>query len=124
MTKEEFKTKYNLIYTGYVDKLDDCHREITDSISAPMPYLINYLRFLRDFYLLATPEEDNSKETELKVSAIVSAISEYEKYVLYKEKLKDLDEEKADEKTKKEFERKDFHWNTFWSLLALTIEEL
>lgn len=92
-----------------------------------MEYLVNYLQYMRDYYLIASDiEKDN-----IKINMIMGAIQEYEAYisciskyytitsteVTIKANLGDPDKVRA-----AYAEEKEAHWNTFWWLVAQNME--
>ena len=123
MTKDEFKTKYKNIYEAYTTKLIDCHKNSLKDITNPMPYFVNYLKFMRDFYLLTTPEDDNSEETNVKISSIMAAVEAYDKYKACAEFLKQPDQTAKEEELKKLQESKQQLLDNFWKLVAVNMED-
>lgn len=119
MTREEFNIEFKPIVEGYNEKLLSCHYNAFNNADKPIEYIANYIKFLRDYYLITTPDDDNSKETEEKVGALIAAVAEYDKYVEAKEILakKELTEDIA----KRYQEEKDTHWKAFIQLLALNL---
>ncbi len=124
MTKEEFKEKYPEIIQAYNEKLINNHCSDFFNFHNPMNYIESYLKFMRDYYLITTPEDDISEETNLKITALMTAISEYDRYKKSCEQLKELTKKEADEKElTKRLKDKDFHWNSFWKLVMLNMED-
>ena len=121
MTKEEFKTKYKIIYEGYKSRLLDLHNESIENINNPMLYFIDYLKFMRDFYLIATPETDTSEETDIKISSLMLAIDVYNKYMDCKTLLADQTINEAEHK-KLEEDKQQFLGH-FWALIAANMED-
>ena len=121
MVKEEFKKDFKKIYDSYNETLIDCHNFNYSNIYNPMSYLATYLKFMRDYYLLTTPEDDTSEETNTKVSAIMAACDFYDQYTAIKAKLKagNIDEET----TKKMTESQNNLRQKFWQLVALNMED-
>jgi len=121
MTKEEFKTKYKIIYDSYKSKLLDLHNESVENINNPMLYFVNYLKFMRDFYLITTPETDTSEETDIKISSLMLAIDVYNKYMDCKTLLADQTINEAEHK--KLEEDKQQLLGHFWALIAANMED-
>jgi len=123
MTKEEFKIKYQKLYDSYKIKLTDCHNTSIEDITNPMPYFVNYLKFMRDFYLLTTPEDDTSEETNIKISSLMTAVEAYDKYISCLAILKQPDPEIKEEDLKKLQESQQKFLDHFWQLIAVNMED-
>ena len=120
MTREEFNKEFKIIADGYNEKLVDCHYKAFSTAAKPIEYIATYIKFLRDYYLITTPDDDNTKETEEKVSALIAAAAEYDAYIELKETL--TKQEKIPEDTIKIYQtEKDKHWKAFIQLLALNL---
>ena len=119
MTREDFNRDFKPIVDGYNEKLLSCHHNAFNNTDKPTEYIANYFKFLRDYYLITTPEDDNSEETEEKVGALIATAVEYDRYIALKEILqkKELTEEVA----KQYQEEKDNHWKAFIQLVALNL---
>ena len=120
MTKDEFKKEFNSIYNCYNEKLIACHNFSMSGIYNPMLYLGTYLKFMRDYYLLTTPDEDDSEETNVTVSAIMAACKLYDQLEECKKALK---KDIPEEDTKKLTETKVLLQQKFWQLIALNMED-
>ena len=111
----------------YDKKLRKCHKDCLRSFGNGLDYFINYLRYLRDYYTLSGKLENVGESNDVRMMALVAAISEYEKSQTcirnyYREDgVRLLDESPADvlEKYNKE---KATHWGYFWQLVMLNIE--
>ena len=119
MTKEEFDKEFKPIANGYNEKLLSCHYEAFNKAEKPIEYIANYIKFLRDYYLITTPDDDNTEETAMKVSNLVAAAAEYDRYT----ELKDALNEKglAEDTVKKYREEKSASWKNFIQLLAINL---
>ena len=119
MTKEEFDKEFKPIANGYNEKLLSCHYEAFNKAEKPIEYIANYIKFLRDYYLITTPDDDNTEETAMKVSNLMAAAAEYEHYT----ELKDALNEKglAEDTVKKYREEKSASWKNFIQLLAINL---
>ena len=84
MDKLEFDQEFKTIVDSYNEKLLNCHYTAFKQADKPTEYIINYFKFLRDYYLITTPDDDESKETEEKVEALIAIAAEYDKYVIAK----------------------------------------
>ena len=120
MTREEFKTKFKAVYNCYNEKLLACHNFNIEGVYNPMSYLGTYLKFMRDYYLITTPEDDNSEETNVTVSAIMAACNLYDQLEDCKKALK---KEMPEEDAKKINNIKAQIQEKFWQLLALNMED-
>lgn len=119
MTKEEFDKEFKPIANGYNEKLLSCHYEAFNKAEKPIEYIANYIKFLRDYYLITTPDDDNTEETAMKVSNLMAAAAEYDRYA----ELKDALNEKglAEDTVKKYREEKSASWKNFIQLLAINL---
>ena len=119
MTKEEFDKEFKLIVNGYNEKLLSCHYEAFNNAEKPIEYIANDIKFLRDYYLITTPEDDNTEETAMKVSNLIAAAAEYDHYTELKNMLNE--KELAEDTIKKYKEEKSMHWKNFIQLLAVNL---
>lgn len=119
MTKEEFDKEFKIIVDGYNEKLLSCHYEAFNKAEKPIEYIANYIKFLRDYYLITTPEDDNTEETAIKVSNLMAAVVEYDHYIELKNMLNE--KELAENTIKKYQEEKSTHWKNFIQLLAINL---
>ena len=119
MDRIEFNQEFKTIVDGYNEKLLECHHTAFNNADKPTEYIINYFKFLRDYYLITTPDDDDSKETEEKVEALIAIVAEYDKYAMAREILNK--KELTEDKLKKYQEEKDIHWKNFIQLLALNL---
>ena len=119
------------LQNAYQVKLQQIHKNNFESFKSPLEYFINYLRYLRDFYLLQAKNLDTIGQDNLELAALITAISEYEKsesciYNYYTEVngvvTRRSDTESETEVLEKYSQEKTFHLNTFWSLVQLNIE--
>ena len=119
MTREEFDKEFKILADSYNEKLIDCHYNAFNNAIMPIDYIANYFKFLKDYYLITIPDDDNSKETEEKVTALLAITDSYDKYIQTKEALnkKELDQDTI----KKYQEEKNKHWKAFIQLLALNL---
>lgn len=70
-----------------------------------LDYFIEYLRYLRDCSIIKE-ESLKALNEDSKTTALIIVISEFEAY-----------------KESKEEKQKEFHWNNFWELVKLNMEE-
>ena len=70
MTREEFNKEFKPIVDGYNAKLLSCHYEAFNKAEKPIEYIANYIKFLRDYYLITTPEDDNTEDAKMFFSAV------------------------------------------------------
>ncbi len=116
MTKEEFKKDFNVIYEGHRQNLLACHEKITKEITNPLPYLISYLTFMRDYYLLTTPDDLNDKNLEMQINALFEALESYDKY---EEAVAALKQEGLKEEEKEAITKEGAgYYINFWQLVA------
>ena len=70
-----------------------------------LEYFIEYLKYIRDYSIISAESMEALKENS-SATAIIITISEFEAY-----------------KTSNEEKQKEFHWNNFWELVKLNMEE-
>ena len=127
---QDFKHNYKKLYNQYAKSLWIKHTEMVKNTGNVLDYFVNYLKFMRDYYILTVPA-DAPENDKLKTAAIVTAVSEYEKFnscinnyysangeVL--EKFADQPKEHILEEYSKE---RAYHWTNFWQLVMLNIED-
>ena len=123
-----FKNINNDIYNTYSKKLKISHEANLLNFSNYMEYLVTYLKFMRDYYILTEPLVLESGEENLKIASIATAISEYERYKkciskYYFENGSRKIEGTSEEVQNKYNTEKKFHWNNFWNLVNLNMED-
>lgn len=126
----EFNKEYKKLYNSYNKKLLAEHKLSFSTLDNNMKYFITYLKYLRDYYLLADSAAQSEDTVNVKTATLVAAVNEYEKYVncinnYYKlngntaEKISDESEEEVAKKYNLE---KKFHWTNFWQLVMTNME--
>ena len=96
-----------------------------------MNYFITYLKFMRDYYILTEPLVLDTGEENLKIASLATAVSEYEKYQTCENNYYGFEGGKVIYKvegTSEEVQQlynteKTFHWNNFWNLIRLNMED-
>jgi hypothetical protein len=83
---------------------------------------------MRDYYILTEPLVLESGEENLKIASIATAISEYERYKTCINKYYFENGSRKIEGTSEEVQNKynvekKFHWNNFWNLVNLNMED-
>lgn len=120
-----FTKKYKKIYKEYQKKFKNFNL-MNDNI---LEHLIEYLTFLRDYYILTLPKNP-SKDEELLLNSVATALSEYSAWKNCINKYYDTNGNiLAKDKTKEEIDKlyraeKTKHWSIFWQLVTFNIEEL
>jgi len=122
-----FKKDFKKLCVCYDKKLRKCHKDNFNALNNNMEYFITYLKYLRDYYILTNQCVTSTGEDNIKVTALVAAISEYEKaqkcinnyYNADGTRISDEEPNVVLEKYNKE---KAFHWSHFWQLVMLNIE--
>ena len=131
MSVKEFTKEFKQLCQTYDKALKDAHTTNFKGFTNCMEYMVTYLKFMRDYYILTEPLVMESGEENMKIAAIATAVSEYEQYqncihkyygfdgtqVIYKT---DGSKEDVQQLYNKE---KTFHWNNFWNLLRLNMED-
>ena len=76
-----FDKKYKELYNSYNKKLLSEHKLNFSTLDNSMSYFITYLKYLRDYYLLADNNASLESVIDTKTATLVAAVSEYEKYI-------------------------------------------
>lgn len=76
-----FDKKYKKLYNSYNKKLLSEHKLNFSALDNSMSYFITYLKYLRDYYLLADNNAQLENVIDTKTATLVAAVSEYEKYI-------------------------------------------
>lgn len=126
-----FKKKYQKLYKNYNTRLKAIHKSSIQNGQAPLDYFVTYLQFLRDKCLLSSPLTKTLSLDNIVLTSLVTALSEYEQYEKCIENYYILDQgrvvrrpEFSDEEANKKFQDERLqHWESFWSLVKLCIEE-
>ena len=123
-----FKNINKDIYNTYSKKLKISHEANLLNFSNYMEYLVIYLKFMRDYYILTEPLVLESGEENLKIASIATAISEYERYkkcinkYYFENGSRKIEGTSEEVQNKYNIEKK-FHWNNFWNLVNLNMED-
>lgn len=125
-----FKEKYRKLYRLYDKQLKKAHKKSYKEFMNPMDYFVTYLKFMRDYYILAS--ENKNTISNSKIASLTSAVTEIAKYKDCINKYFDIDKGKAKVQPK---EGKDFsealqeyltesqgHWIAFWALVSANME--
>ena len=131
MPVKEFKKEFKQLYKAYDKVLKKDHAESVKKLTNNMDYFIDYLKFMRDYYILTEPLILESGEENLRIASLATAISEYEQYQTCIHKYYGFEGQqivhKADS-TREDVQQqynieKAFHWNNFWELVKLNMED-
>lgn len=128
---KDFIKEFNQLYKTYDKRLKKDHAESFKNLTNSMNYFVTYLKFMRDYYILTEPLVLDSGEENLKIASLATAVSEYEKYQNCEHNYYSFDGVKMIYKiegTKEEVQQKynlekSFHWNNFWNLVKLNMED-
>ena len=127
----EFTKEFKQLYKTYDKRLKKDHEMGFKNLTNSMDYFVTYLKFMRDYYILTEPLVLDSGEENLKIASLATAVSEYEKYQNCEHNYYDFDGTKVIYKiegTREEVQQqynmeKTFHWNSFWNLVKLNMED-
>jgi hypothetical protein len=127
----DFKIGYKQLYKKYNKKLQTLHKNNFEGLVNNMDYFITYLKFMRDYYILTEPLIVNDGDENLKIATLATAVAEYENYqncihnyyMFTGEIAKPKVEGTSEEIQAKYTAEKAFHWNSFWNLVRLNMEE-
>lgn len=126
-----FKKNYRKLYKSYKKRLKNLNSSNIKSWQDPTEYFVTYLKMMRDYRLLSTPDVNKLGEEDPSFAALVTAISEYEqsqtcflKYYKVENgaisRIAGTDEETT---LKKYSQEKLFHWEAFWNIVKMSIED-
>lgn len=127
----EFTKEFKNLYKTYDKRLKKDHEMSFKNLTNSMNYFVDYLRFMRDYYILMEPVVLDNGEENLKIASLATAVSEYEQYQTCEQKYYGFDETKVVYKvegTQEEVQKlynaeKAFHWTNFWNLVRLNMED-
>lgn len=127
----EFTKEFKQLYKTYDKRLKKDHEMSFKNLTNSMDYFVTYLKFMRDYYILTEPLVLDSGEENLKIASLATAVSEYEKYQNCEHNYYGFDGTKVIYKvegTREEVQQqynmeKTFHWNSFWNLVKLNMED-
>ena len=128
---KEFTKEFKQLYKAYDKSLKTYHADNFKSLTNCMDYFVTYLKFMRDYYILTEPFVTDSGEENLKIASLATAISEYENYQMCEHKYYGFDgtniiykvEGTSEEVQQKYTREKTFHWDNFWNLVRLNMED-
>ena len=131
MPVKEFTKEFKQLCQTYDKSLKDTHATSFKNLVNPLEYFITYLKFMRDYYILTEPLVMESGEENMKIAAIATAVSEYEQYQNCEHKYYGFDgtnvvykvEGTSEEVQQLYNTEKTFHWNSFWNLIRLNMED-
>ena len=128
---KEFTKEFKQLCKTYDKVLKNDHSTNFKSFTNPMGYFVDYLKFMRDYYILTEPLVLDSGEENLKIATIATAVSEYEQYQNCEHKYYRFDGAKVIYKipgTREEVQQqynkeKIFLLYYFWNLVRLNMED-
>lgn len=131
MPVKEFTKEFKQLYKTYDKKLKNDHETSFKNLTNSMNYFVTYLKFMRDYYILTEPLKLESGEENLKIASLATAVSEYEQYQICEHKYYGFDGTKmiykvegTSEEVQQQYNlEKAFHWNNFWNLVKLNMED-
>lgn len=131
MPVKEFTKEFKQLCQTYDKVLKNEHATSFKNLTNCMDYLVTYLKFMRDYYILTEPLILDSGEENLKIASLATAVSEFEQYQMCEHKYYGFDGTKviykvegtSEEVQKKYTTEKTFHWNNFWNLIRLNMED-
>ncbi len=128
---DRFTQEFKQLYRTYDKRLKKDHEINFKNLTNSMDYFVTYLKFMRDYYILTEPLILDNGEENLKIASLATAVSEYEKYQNCEHNYYGFDGTKVIYKvdgTREEVQQqynteKTFHWNSFWNLVKLNMED-
>lgn len=126
MEKTDVKSLKKLI-KAHETRLKNIQKADLKDLCNPTDYLVNYLRYTRDFLIMVGWDTINERH-EMSMLALVTAIEEYEKYLeadalLLQNTVQYIKEGNYADKVAEHKKQKQKHWSKFWKLLELNIED-
>lgn len=102
-----YKTKIKQLNIAYSKSLKKLNKNFFQDNGIGLTLFIEYLTYLRDCLVINTAKDLNEQSLyKTKIATITTALAEFEAY-----------------KVGLEEDRKNFHWNNFWELVKLNMEE-
>lgn len=131
MPVKEFTKEFKQLCQTYDKVLKNEHATSFKNLTNCMDYLVTYLKFMRDYYILTESLILDSGEENLKIASLATAVSEFEQYQMCEHKYYGFDGTKviykvegtSEEVQEKYTTEKTFHWNNFWNLIRLNMED-
>lgn len=128
---KQFKKEYKKLYKSYKKQLRLLFQTGTQKWIDPTKYFIAYLKMIRDYKVLNTSYIEKFDEKNLDLTALVTAISEYElsqtcieKYYKIENGILTRITSEDEETTLQKFrDEKLFHWEAFWNIVKMNIED-
>ena len=125
------KNKYKKLYNSYKYRLNKINKLCFKNEATPIDYFVTYLEMLRDFRLLELTESNTNVDNDLILASLVTALSEYEKSIYCIGNYYKVENNVAvrttgedEETTRKKYSaEKLFHWESFWNLVKLSVED-
>jgi hypothetical protein len=126
-----FSKNYKKLCKAYDKRLLVIHKESFEQFDTPLRYFVTYLQFLRDKCLLESPLTEKLGSDNLKLTSLVAALTEFDNYqnCIYNyyqvngETVTHLDKFTAETAAAEFQKEKQVHWEAFWNLTMLCIEE-
>ena len=122
------KPELSTIFDCYNLKLMGCHARNFKK-NNNMEYFVNYLKFMRDYYMLTTTDKSPDID-KLRLAALIQTVLEYDQYLQCTaglvSVLQDTPDENKTEEQKAQLDKyqkeKDKHWKKFWTLIMQNME--
>jgi hypothetical protein len=126
-----FKKEYNKLYKSYKKRLRVLNRLSFKGLATPVDYFITYLKMIRDCRLLNASDVGAILDQDLELASIITAISEYENsqhciekyYNIGSTGISRISNEDEETVSKSYRAEKLFHWESFWNLVKIGVED-
>ena len=123
------KADISTIFDCYNLKLMGCHARNFKKPSNNMEYFVNYLKFMRDYYIINVNEQSSDIDKR-NLATLIQTVLEYDQYLQstagYVSVLQDTPDNDKTEEQKAQLEKyireKDEHWKKFWTLIMQNME--
>lgn len=100
-------TNIKRLNSAYSKSFKKLNKNFFQNSETGLILFVEYLTYLRDCLVINTVEDLNEQvPCKIKIATIAAALAEFEAY-----------------RTSQEYTKKVFHWNNFWELVKLNMEE-
>lgn len=126
-----FKKNYKKLYKSYKKRLKTTSSSLIDTWQDPTEYFVTYLRMIRDYRLLTTTYLNEIDKKDKELTALIAAISEYEKsqscfsnyYQIENNVVSRKSGISEEEALAAYSQEKLFHWEAFWNIVKMNVED-
>ena len=112
---KEFTKEFKQLCQTYDKVLKNDHSTNFKSFTNPMGYFVDYLKFMRDYYILTEPLISEDGTENIKIATLATAITTYDKYQVCDSLCKTIKNNTQENEAllNKYTKEKEFQWHTF-----------